>query len=218
MVAVIQERLKDFPVKTVPVLADIFYLGNSAASFAEVQVTLENIFSGYSPMLPSLVGLSSSANTLPFFSDVDEFDLAAFTPFGQSVVACVDDAALFVVLGLGTSATKDATDDSKPSVASVNAAVTGNLVMFFDDDGTVTDSGYYLVSDITDVWGGGGATNTFAADGLLATMNVVASILSCTNAVAISTITPGTDTLAVTFTGDPGANTQLRFIATSIVL
>jgi hypothetical protein len=63
------------------------------------------------------------------------------------------------------------------------------------------------------VWGGGGASNAFVATGVLATDLVFAEIVASTNAVSIAKVVPTADTLTVTFSADPGAGTQINWLA-----
>lgn len=64
----------------------------------------------------------------------------------------------------------------------------------------------------TATYGGGGTSNAFVATGLLSTDKVTATLLTSTTTVAIKAV-PTTDTLTVTFSADPGANTTLNWIA-----
>lgn len=65
----------------------------------------------------------------------------------------------------------------------------------------------------TPVWGGGSTSNAFSAPGLFSYSVVTASILSQTNTASIVSVVPSTDTLTVTFSADPGANTVINYIA-----
>lgn len=94
------ERLVDFPSKSVPVGADIVYIGDSASSYAEVQSTIGEIFSGYSAALASLAGLSSSANTMPYYSGVDTFSLTTLTAFARTFLDDTSAAAVATTLGV----------------------------------------------------------------------------------------------------------------------
>lgn len=67
----------------------------------------------------------------------------------------------------------------------------------------------------TAAYAGGGTSNAFTATGIAATDIVTASLLSRTNAVSISQVVPTADTLTVTFSADPGANTVVNWIAVS---
>jgi hypothetical protein len=119
-------------------------------------------------------------------------------------------------LGLGTASTKAASDNSQPDVASVSGAtVVGNLAEFNDTTGTVRDSGIHVTANITDTYAGGGATHTFAAPGLTVASLGSCVILTSTNSVSVNKAVPGTNTLAVTFSADPGAGTVLTYIYAS---
>lgn len=69
------------------------------------------------------------------------------------------------------------------------------------------------VSGTTAAYAGGGTSNAFTATGLTASMKVTASLTTSTNNVALTTVVPGTNTLTVGFTADPGANTTVTWIA-----
>jgi hypothetical protein len=70
-----------------------------------------------------------------------------------------------------------------------------------------------FISGTTAAYGGGGTSNAFTATGLTVNSKVSAVIRASTNAVAIAKALPGTDTLTVTFTADPGAATTVDYIA-----
>jgi len=93
------ERLMDFPAKPVPVAADIVYIGDSADSFNEVQSTIGEIFSGYSPAIASLAALSSSANQMPYYSGTNVFALTPLTAFARTILDDVNGAAVCVTIG-----------------------------------------------------------------------------------------------------------------------
>lgn len=105
------------------------------------------------------------------------------------------------------------------------------LLINYDVDGTPgqsffrvtsTSGGSLVLSYLSDtavkfatsaVWAGGGTTNAFAATGLTASSVVVASIVASTNNVSITSVQPGTNTLTVKFSADPGAATQVNYIS-----
>lgn len=76
----------------------------------------------------------------------------------------------------------------------------------------------YGKSGTTAAYAGGGTSNAYTATGLTAAYKVVATILASTNNVAIAKAVPGTNTLTVTFTADPGADTTVSWIATPIAI
>lgn len=108
-----------------------------------------------------------------------------------------------------------------PGAASANfvvapaALVNNNLVKASGTAGKVADVGYRIYSGVTGTYAGGGTSNTFAVVGLTSGAMGSCVIKTSTNAVAIAKAVPGTDTLAVTFTADPGAGTVLSYIYTS---
>lgn len=96
----IDERLVDFPSKSVPVGADIVYIGDSASSYAEVQSTIAEIFAGYSPALVSLAALSSSTDTMPYYSASNTFALTSLTAFARTLLANTSAANAAVTLAV----------------------------------------------------------------------------------------------------------------------
>ena len=74
-------RLYQFPSKASPVPADIVYVGDSAASFDEVQCTIAQLISAY-PNLTSLAGLTTSNGAIPY-STATAFALLAAGSSGQ---------------------------------------------------------------------------------------------------------------------------------------
>lgn len=91
----------------------------------------------------------------------------------------------------------------------------GHLVVASGTHGVVVDAGYAIISATTAAYGGGATTNTFTATGLTAASIVTASNLTSTNSVSITKAVPGTNTLAITWSADPGAGTTVNWIATT---
>ena len=91
------------------------------------------------------------------------------------------------------------------------ALVSGNLVKASGTAGLVADAGFAVHAGTTAAFGGGGTTNTFTTTNMLATSIVTAVILASTNSVSITKALPGTNTLAVTFSADPGAGTTVSW-------
>lgn len=106
-----------------------------------------------------------------------------------------------------------------PATATANfviapaALVSGNLVKASGTAGLVADVGAKIIANITDTYAGGGTSNAFTATGLASGMPVVATILTSTNSVSITKAVPGTNTLTITFSADPGANTTVNYVA-----
>lgn len=95
------------------------------------------------------------------------------------------------------------------------ALVSGNMVKASGTAGLIIDAGFQFKGDTTATYAGGGTSNAFAATGLTSSWIVTATILASTNNVSIVKAVPGTNTLTVTFSGDPGANTTVSWHAIS---
>lgn len=96
--------------------------------------------------------------------------------------------------------------------AAGSTLVSGNLIKASGTTGKVTDVGARIIANTTGTYAGGGTSNTFAATGLTSAAKGSAVIRASTNSVAITKALPGTDTLAITFSADPGANTTVDYI------
>jgi hypothetical protein len=80
-------------------------------------------------------------------------------------------------------------------------------------DATAARAAIKLKSALTATWAGGGTSHAFTATGLDPADFVVANIVTSTNSVAVTKAVPSGDTLTITFSADPGANTSLYWIA-----
>jgi hypothetical protein len=96
-----------------------------------------------------------------------------------------------------------------------SALVGGHLVRTLGTSGILIDSGYVFSGKTTASWGGGGVTHQFAATDVLASSIVVANILTSANDVSICKVVPGSATLDITFSADPGAGTTVNYLAIS---
>lgn len=111
------------------------------------------------------------------------------------------------------------TDATKSKVVMANAAtIANNLATFADTAGTVQDAGARIIAGTTPSFGGGGTTNTFAVAGLTSAAKGSAVIRASTNSVSITKALPGTNTLAITFSADPGAGTTVDYIYSTAAL
>lgn len=63
----------------------------------------------------------------------------------------------------------------------------------------------------THSYGGGGTSDAVTVSGVLATDIVMAVIKASTNSVSVNKATPTTDTVTFTFSGDPGASTEVFY-------
>lgn len=93
--------------------------------------------------------------------------------------------------------------------------VDNNLVVADGTLGKVADAGFAILSNTTAVYGGGGTSNTFVAVGLTVAAKGSAVIRTSTNSVSITKAVPGSGTLAITFSADPGAGTTVDWIYTT---
>lgn len=92
------------------------------------------------------------------------------------------------------------------------ALVSGNLVKASGTSGLVVDAGAKLIAGTTAAYAGGGTSNAYAVTGLTVASVGSAVIRASTNAVSIAKALPGTDTLTITFSADPGAATTVDYI------
>lgn len=84
--------------------------------------------------------------------------------------------------------------------------------------GLMVDSGAQLLAGTTPTYAGGGTSNAFAVTGLSSAASGSCVIRTSTNNVTIDKAVPGTNTLTVTFSADPGANTTLDYIYATAAL
>jgi len=91
--------------------------------------------------------------------------------------------------------------------------VSGNLVKASGTAGLLVDAAFAVHAGTTAAFAGGGTTNTFTTTNMTAASIVTAVILASTNSVAITKALPGTNTLAVTFSADPGPATTVSWIS-----
>ena len=73
-----------------------------------------------------------------------------------------------------------------------------------------------MIANTTAAYAGGGTSNAFAAPGLTVNSKRSAVIRTSANSVAIAKALPGTNTLTITFTADPGAGTTVDYIYSNI--
>ncbi len=65
----------------------------------------------------------------------------------------------------------------------------------------------------TAIYAGGSNLVDFTVAGITAATNVAVSLMTSTNGVDIRSVNTGTNTITIGFSADPGANTQLSYIA-----
>jgi hypothetical protein len=159
-------------------------------------------------------GLSGTAGTLASFPATElkgSFVIAAVANTGNTVTklsnAAMGQATVITIPDPGTATAND--------VIAPAALVNNNLVKASGTAGLVQDAGARIISNTTAAFAGGGTTTTFAATGLTVAAKGSAVIRASTNSVSINKAVPGTDTLVVTFSADPGASTTVDYIYTT---
>jgi hypothetical protein len=128
---------------------------------------------------------------------------------------------------LGQAAFKAVSDNTKANVPSISLTpvVVGNIVNFGDTAGTIEDSnvaitavqlkGSIKVANVLSGIGGTGVSYTVPVTGLLSTSIVVANLrVAGTNATAaVNAVVAAPGEFLITFTADPGAGSELSYIA-----
>lgn len=170
------ERLYQFPSKTTAVPADIIYMGDSAAAFDEVNMTVAGLLGAY-PTVLGIGGVTLTTNEYVYVNNSGSYTAGAITTFGVNslALAAVNNAVLSTggggvpvlstVLpgGLTTTdpvtaqglATKNYVDQNALTGTQVYAASATTL-------GTVTQSGAGVGATLTNA----GSQATFALDGV----------------------------------------------------
>lgn len=151
-------------------------------------------------------------------SDESESNVASITgSFTIDHIAQIADANGTIKDGgvLGTAAAKAASDNSQIRVVSLNGTTStiNALPLFSDVNGTIIDTTVRVISGIQP-WAGG-TVDVLNVPGLTASWATFATITNSTNLVTVHKAVPGTDTLTVTLSGDPGASTGISYLALS---
>lgn len=162
-------------------------------------------------------GLSGTAGTLASFPGTaakGSFVFKATANTGNTVTTFTNAA-----MGQATVlTTPDPVSATANVVIAPAALVSGNLVKASGIAGLVVDATFKISAGVTNSYAGGGTTNTFSATGLTVASHGSAVIRTSTNSVAITKALPGTDTLAITFSADPGAGTTVDYVYSSAVV
>lgn len=157
-------------------------------------------------------GLSGTAGSLKSFPSAATSGSLALT----AVASSGDYAAVISNASLGQATTWTLSDPAGATskiVQAPSALVSGNLVKASGTVGLVVDAGFAVHAATTSAYAGGGTSNTFTTTNMTSSSIVTAVILTSTNSVSITKAVPGTNTLAVTFSADPGANTTVSWIS-----
>lgn len=99
--------------------------------------------------------------------------------------------------------------------ATATPFTTGHFAVASGVGGLMVDSGAKILSGTTGTYAGGGTSNAFSVTGLSSAAVGSAVIRASTNAVSIAKALPGTNTLTITFSADPGANTTVDYVYTT---
>ena len=99
--------------------------------------------------------------------------------------------------------------------ATATPFTTGHFAVASGTTGLMIDSGAKILSGTTSAYGGGGTSNAFTVAGLSSGAVGSAVIRTSTSAVSIAKAVPGTNTLTITFSADPGANTTVDYVYTT---
>lgn len=194
------------------------YLNNGISSLANQILPTDIIDMIY------LYSTSTNSGTygefLPSFSN-GVITLTQFLSPGDVTLPVV--SGDFAVFDGTTGKIKDAgysaSNAAKTKVVMANGAtVANNMATFADTAGTVKDAGARIIATTTGTYAGGGTSNTFTATGLTSAAKGAAVIRTSTNSVSITKALPGTDTLAITFSADPGAGTTVDYIYVTAAL
>lgn len=162
-------------------------------------------------------GLSGTAGYLASFPTTAANGSFRFTAVGNagnfiatlSPISTLGQATVYTLPDVGAA--------TGQVIAKTAAFVAGNVIKASGTAGLVVDAGFALHAGTTAAYAGGGTSNAFVTTNMTSASIVTATILAQTNAASIVKAVPGTNTLTVTFSADPGANTTVNWISTTAV-
>lgn len=199
------------PTKTKVVMASAAVLANHIACFSDTAGTVNDDSATAINGGNIQAGLSGTAGTLASFPATaarGSLKLTAVANTGDTLTT-ISNAAMgqASVVSIPDPATATAN-----FVVSPAALVSGNLVKASGTAGLVVDAGARIIANTTAAYAGGGTSNSFTATGLTSAAKGTAVIRASTNSVSITKALPGTNTLDITFSADPGASTTVDYI------
>ena len=194
--------------------------GNIAAGLSGTAGTLASFPSTASKGSLILAAVANTGNTNTTISNVAMGQASVISipdPAGATADFVIAPAALVnnnLVKASGTAGLVADAGIAASAVATyTGSTVIGNLVKASSTTGQITDAAFALHAATTSAYAGGGTSNAFTTTNMTASSIVTATILSQTNAASIVKAVPGTNTLTVTFSADPGANTTVSWIS-----
>lgn len=167
-----------------------------------------------------LVAASNAGNTVTQITNASFAQASVLTlpdPGGATANIVMAPAALVnnnLVKASGTAGLVADAGIAASAVATfTGSTVVGNFVKASTTGGQITDGGAALHAGTTGTYAGGATSNAFTVTGMASTWIVTASNLTSTNSVSITKAVPGTNTLTITWSADPGANTTVSWTA-----
>lgn len=200
--------------------ANVTNPGNIAAGLSGTAGTVASFPSTASKGSLILAGVANTGNTNTTISNAAMGQASVISipdPAGATANFAVAPAALVNNNLIKASGTAGLVADAGIAASAVatysGSTVVGNLVKASSTTGQIVDAAFALHAATTSAYAGGGTSNAFTTTNMTASSIVTATILSQTNAASIVKAVPGTNTLTVTFSADPGANTTISWIS-----
>jgi hypothetical protein len=200
--------------------ANVINAGNIQAGLSGTAGTLASFPATASKGSLLLVGVANTGNTNTTISNAAMGQASVISipdPATATANFAVAPAALVnnnLVKASGTAGLVADAGIAASAVATyTGSTVIGNLVKASGTTGQITDAAFALHAATTSAYAGGGTSNAFTTTNMTASSIVTATILTQTNTSSIVKAVPGTNTLTVTFSADPGANTTVSWIS-----
>jgi hypothetical protein len=212
--------------------ASVYSIPDSAASTANILISkltgTQHItigaFAVDAGVISSGIGTGGTAGGFIAYPATTTNGSLRLTPVGNvgNFNAIISD-----ITGLGQSSTYTLPDPGNAAArilvgATATPFTTAHILASSGTGGLVADSGIatsavQLNTNIkavrsADIGGGGAGPITITQAGVVATSVIVANIVSSSNTVSITKVTPGTGNFTVLFSGDPGAACILNYI------
>lgn len=194
--------------------------GNIAAGLSGTAGTVSSFPSTASKGSLILAAVANTGNTTTTISNAAMGQASVISipdPAGATADFAIAPAALVNNNLIKASGTAGLIADAGIAASAVatftGATVVGNLVKASSTSGQITDAAFALHAATTSAFAGGGTSNAFTTTNMTSSSIVTATILTQTNTATIVKAVPGTNTLTVTFSADPGANTTVSWIS-----